>query len=151
MMGPCGGGGQGNGFRAIGAASIADPKIDDADLQYAGSISVLHEETGLNLTLSTGFLERDNGDDKENYYAKLGWLKRFFPVGETAFSIDYNKTENQPTEDDDGYSYGLAAVQHFEKYGSEIFFLYRDYSLDRDFEPEVNDVSVISLGSRIKF
>ena len=144
-------GGQGNGFKAIGAASIADPKIDDADLQYTGSFSVLHEETGLNLTLSTGFLERDNGDDKENYYAKLGLLKRFFPVGETAFSIDYNKTENQPTEDDDGYSFGLAAVQHFEKYGSEIFFLYRDYSLDRDFGPEVHDISVISLGSRIKF
>jgi len=144
-------GGKGNGFRAIGAASIADPKIDDADLQYTGSFSVLHEGSGLNLTLSTGFLERENGDDKENYYAKLGWLKRFFPVGETAFSIDYNKTENQPTEDDDGYSFGLAAVQHFEKYGSEIFFLYRDYSLDRDFEPEVHDISVISLGSRIKF
>jgi predicted porin len=144
-------GGQGNGFRAIGAASIADPKIDDADLQYTGSLSVLHEKTGLNLTLSTGFLERDNESDKENYYAKLGWLKRFFAVGETAFSIDYNKTENQPTEDDDGYSLGLAAVQHFEKYGSEIFFLYRDYSLDRGFEPEVNDINVISLGSRIKF
>ena len=144
-------GGQGNGFRAIGAASIADPKIDDADLQYTGSFSVLHENTGLNLTLSAGLLEQDTQSDKENYYAKLGWLKRFFPFGETAFSLDYTKTEHQPTENDDGYSFGLAAVQHFEKYGSEIFFLYRDYSLDRDLEPEVNDINVISLGSRIKF
>jgi predicted porin len=144
-------GGQGNGFRAIGAASIADPKIDDADLQYTGSFSVLHEGSGLNLTLSAGLLEQDTQSDKENYYAKLGWLRRLFPFGETAFSIDYTKTEHQPTENDDGYSYGLAAVQHFEKYGSEIFFLYRDYSLDRDFEPDVNDISVISLGSRIKF
>ena len=144
-------GGQGNGFRAIAAAAIADPKKDDADLQYDGSLSVLHEKTGLNLTLSTGLLERDDQSDKENYYAKLGWLKRFFPVGQTAFSIDYTRTENQPTDDDDGYSVGLAAVQHFEKYGSEIFFLYRDYSLDRGVEPDVNDISVISLGSRIKF
>ena len=144
-------GGQGNGFKAIAAASIADPKIDGADMQYAGSFSVLHDSTGLNLTLSTGLLERDTQSDGKNYYGKVGWLKKFFSVGETAFSIDYNKTENQPAEDDDGYSFGLAAVQHFEKYGSEIFFLYRDYSLDRDFEPEVHDISVISLGSRIKF
>jgi len=144
-------GGQGYGFKAIGAASFADPKIDGADLQYAGSFSLLHEDTGLNLTLSTGLLERDSQSDGENYYAKAGWIADFFSVGETAFAIDYNKTENQPTEDDDGYSAGLAAVQFFEKYGTEVFFLYRKYSLDRDVEPEVHDIDVVSLGSRVKF
>jgi predicted porin len=144
-------GGQGNGFRAIAAASLADPKIDGADMQYTGSFSVLHDRSGLNLTLSTGLLERDNQSDGQNYYGKIGWLKRFFSFGETALSVDYTKTENQPTENDDAYSLGLAAVQHFENYGSEIFFLYREYSLDRGLEPEVHDINVISLGSRIKF
>ena len=46
---------QGYGFKAIGAAAVADPKIVDTDMQYDGSFSLLHEKTGLNLTLSAGF------------------------------------------------------------------------------------------------
>ena len=105
----------------------------------------------LNLTLSTGLLERDNQSDGENYYAKIGWIADFFAVGGTAFSIDYNKTENQPTENDDGYSVGAAAVQQFNEYGTEIFFLYRVHSLDRDVEPDVHDINVVSSGARVKF
>jgi hypothetical protein len=144
-------GGQGYGFKAIGAAGVADPKLDDTDLQYAGSFSLLHEETGLNLTLSTGLLKRDKQDDGENYYAKIGWIADLFSVGETAFAIDYGQTESQPTEDDEGYTAGLAAVQFFEKYGTEVYFLYRKYSLDRDVEPEVHDIDVVSIGTRVKF
>jgi len=144
-------GGQGYGFKAIGAASIADPKQDDTDLQYAGSFSMLHEKTGLNLTLSTGLLDREKQADGENYYVKLGWIADIFPFGESAFAIDYNQTENQPTEDDEGYSTGFAAVQFFEKYGTELYFLYRKYSLDRDVEPEVHDIDVVSIGTRVKF
>jgi predicted porin len=144
-------GGQGYGFKAIGAASVADPKLDDTDLQYGGSFSLLHEETGLNFTLSAALLERNHQDDGGNLFGKVGWLTKFFSFGETAFSVDYTKTRNQPTEDDEGYSFGLAAVQFFEDYGTEVFFLYRLYSLDRDIEPDVHDISVVSMGARVKF
>jgi hypothetical protein len=144
-------GGQGYGFKAIGAAALADPKLDDTDLQYDGSFSLLHEETGLNLTLSAGLLERDNQSNSKNYYGKIGWLKKFFSFGDTAFSVDYGQTKNQPTENDDGYTTGFAAVQSFEKFGSELYFLYRKYSLDRDVEPDVYDIDVVSIGTRVKF
>ncbi len=36
------------------AAAIANPNQDNTDLQYDGSFSVLHEGTGLNLTMSAG-------------------------------------------------------------------------------------------------
>jgi predicted porin len=144
-------GGQGYGFKAIGAAAVADPKLDDTDLQYDGSFSLLHEDTRLNLTLSAGLQERDHQDNAGNFYAKIGWITNFFSVGDTAFSVDYGQTENQPTEDDEGYTTGLAAVQFFEKYGSEIYFLYRKYSLDRDVEPSVQDIDVVSSGARVKF
>jgi hypothetical protein len=58
---------------------------------------------------------------------------------------------NQPTENDDGYSIGAAAVQFFEEYGTEIYGLYRLYSLDRDVEPDVHDINVVSIGARVKF
>ena len=144
-------GGQGYGFKAIGAAGLADPNKDDTGLQYDGSFSLLHEDTGLNLTLSAGLQERDNQSDAGNLYGKLGWLTRFFSFGQTAFGVDYTRTRNQPTENDDGYSIGAAAVQFFEDYGTDIYLLYRLYSLDRDVEPEVHDINVVSIGARVKF
>lgn len=144
-------GGQGYGFKAAGAAAAANPNKDDADLQYDGSFSVLHQDTGLNLTFSAGLLERDNQDDAQNYFAKVGWIKRFFSVGDTAFSVDYTRSLNFPTDQDDGYSVAVAAVQQFHKFGTELYGLYRLYSLDRGIEPSVDDISVLSIGTRIKF
>jgi hypothetical protein len=144
-------GGQGYGFKAVGSAAWADPNEDDTDFQYDGSFSILHEDTGLNLTLSGGLLERDNQSDPKNFYAKAGWLKRFFDFGETAFGVDYARSLNLPTDSDDGYSIGAAAVQQFEEYGTEFYLLYRLHSLDRDVEPEVHDISVGSIGARVKF
>jgi predicted porin len=144
-------GGQGYGFKAVGGASVADPKLDDTSLQYAGSFSLLHEDTRLNLTLSAGLQERDTQDDAGNLYAKIGWITDFFSVGDTAFSVDYGQTENQPAEDSEGYTAGFAAVQFFEEYGTEVYFLYRKYSLDRNIDPDVYDIDVVSIGTRVKF
>jgi predicted porin len=144
-------GGKGYGFKASGAAGVADPNENDSDLQYAGSFSILHEDTGLNLSLSAGKKERDSQSDATNVFVKAGWLAKLFSVGKTAFSVDYTQGNNIPTENDDGYSVGVAAVQQFEKYGTEIFALYRLYSLDRDLEPEVHDIGVASMGARVKF
>ena len=130
---------------------MADPNQDDADLQYNGSASILHEDTGLNLSLSFGLLERDNQADQQNYFAKVGWLRRLFSVGDTAFSVDYTRSLNLPTEDDDGYSIAAAAVQQFDKFGAEVYGLYRLHSLDRGVEPDVDDITVVTLGTRVKF
>jgi hypothetical protein len=120
-------------------------------LQYDGSFSLLHEATGLNLTLSAGLQERDNQGDAENTYVKVGWLTRFFSFGETAFPVDYTRSLNLPTGTDDGYSVGAAAVQQFEDYGSELYMQYRLYSLHRGADPNVQDINVGTIGARVKF
>jgi hypothetical protein len=144
-------GAKGYGFKSVAAAGFADLNQDDTDLQYTGSVSVLHEDTGLNLSLSAGTQERDDQSDATNVFTKLGWLTRFSPIGTTAFSIDYTKTGNYPTDDDEGESYALAVVQQVEEYGTELYALYRNYSLDRDVEPDVQDMDVFSLGAMVKF
>jgi predicted porin len=144
-------GGQGYGFKAAGAAGFAYPNQDSTDFQYDGSFSLLHEDSGLNLTLSAGWLERDNQGDAQNLYGKLGWLTRFFSFGETAFGLDYTQSLNLPTGRDKGYSIGAAAVQQFEEYGTEVFLLYRLHSLDRDAAPNVHDINLGSIGARVKF
>jgi len=144
-------GGQGYGFKAAGAAAIAYPNQDDTDYQYNGSFSLLHEATGLNLTFSAGLLQRDNQGDASNFYTKAGWLTRFFSFGETAFGVDYTRSMNLPTGRDDGFSVGAAVVQQFEDYGTELYVQYRIYSLDRDADPNVQDINVGTIGARVKF
>jgi hypothetical protein len=144
-------GGQGYGFKAAGAAAFAYPNQDDTDFQYSASFSLLHEDTGLNLTLSSGLRQRDDQGDQENLYAKVGWLTTFFSFGETGFGVDYTRSLNLPTGRDDGYSVGAAAVQHFDEYGTEIYLQYRHHSLDRDVEPSVQDINVGTIGARVKF
>jgi predicted porin len=144
-------GGQGYGFKAAAGAHITDTNQDDADYQYAGSFSILHEDTGLNFTLSSGKLERDDQSDPYNFYGKVGWLTNPFSFGWTALGVDYTRSVNLPTEDDDSYSIGVAVVQSFEKYGTELYGLYRLHSLDRDVEPSVQDINVVSIGTRVTF
>ncbi len=144
-------GGQGYGFKAAAAAAIANPNRDNADLQYDGSFSVLHEGSGLNLTASAGLLDRDDEGDPTNFYVKGGWLTQFFSVGQTAFGVDYTRSVNLPTGSDEGYSVGVAAVQQFEKYGTELYLQYRLYSLDRDVAPSVKKMNVGTVGARVRF
>lgn len=144
-------GAEGYGFKAAGAAAIADPNQDNTDLQYDGSFTLLHEATGLNLTASAGLLDRNDEGDPKNLYLKLGWLTRFFPVGQTAFGVDYTRSVNLPTGRDDGYSIGGAVVQQFEDYGTELYMQYRLYSLNRDIEPSVENMNVGTMGARVKF
>jgi hypothetical protein len=144
-------GGQGYGFKAAGAAAVAFPNQDNTDYQYDGSFSLLHEASGLNLTLSAGLKELDNQGDGENLYVKLGWLTRFFSFGETAFGVDYDRSVNLPTGTDEGYSVGAAAVQQFADYGTELYLQYRLYNLERDAEPSVKNINVGTVGARVKF
>jgi type II secretory pathway pseudopilin PulG len=144
-------GGQGLGFKAAGAVAVANPNRDNIDLQYDGSFSLLHEATGLNLTLSAGLQERDNQGDATNLYGKVGWLTRLFSFGQTAFGVDYTLSGNLPTGRDEGYSVGGAVVQQFEEFGTELYLQYRLYSLDRDVEPSVQDINVGTIGARVKF
>ena len=144
-------GGQGYGFKAAGAAAIADPNQDNTNYQYDGSFSLLHEATGLNLTLSAGLLDYDGRNAGTNLWGKLGWLTRFFPVGQTAFAVDYDRSTNFPTGTDKGYSVGGAVVQQFDDYGTELYVQYRLYSLDRDVEPSVENMNVGTIGARVKF
>ena len=144
-----------SGFKAGAAAAFAhintEKNGDDSDSQYDGSFSVIHEETGLNFTFSAGKQEVDNQDDPSNVYGKFGWRTDLVSYGKTSFGIDYASSQNLTTENDDGYSYGLAAIQEFDKFGAELYAQYRVFSLDRDDDPNVHDLNVATIGSRIKF
>lgn len=143
--------GQGYGFKAAGAAAVSNPNLDKAGNRYDSSFSILHGKTGLNFTLSAGLLERDNQPDDNNLYGKLGWLANLNSYGNTAFVVDYTRSENLPAAHDVGHSVGAGVVQLFDKYDTELYLLYRRYSLDRSSGARVEDITAGSIGARVRF
>lgn len=150
-------GGQGYGFKAAAALAIADPQLDmdkygrQFGLQEDGSFSLLHGNTGLNLTLSAGLLNVDNQSDATNLFAKLGWLSTLFDFGYTAFGVAYTRSVNLPADNDIGTSASAAVVQSLDKFGTELYLQYRRYLLDRNAGAEVEGMDVGTIGTRIKF
>ena len=114
--------------------------------QIDGSISFLHN-SGLNLTFSHGrrdFDVRDSNDGK-NYYGKLG-----YKFGKWALSVDYTYSENIDQDGDEAKSIGAAAVWNIwdsvQFYGS-----YRWHDLDRDNVSDIENLSAVMIGGRVKF
>jgi predicted porin len=114
--------------------------------QFNGSISFLHN-SGLNLTFSHGTRDFDvsDSDDGKNYYGKLG-----YKFGKWALSADYTYSENVAQDGDEAKSIGAAAVwniwESVQFYGS-----YRWHELDRDNVNNIEDVSAVMVGGRVKF
>lgn len=143
--------GSGNGFKAGAAIAVAALNTDPSDYQYDGSFSVLHEETGVNLTVSSGTKDFDGRDDANNLWGKIGWQANLCPLGETSFGIDYGHTENQSAQDDEGDSFGIAMVQSLAEYGTELYLQIRQYSLDREAGVDFSDINMGTIGARVKF
>lgn len=144
-------GGQGYGFQGAGAFAVANPKLANTGLQYNGSFSLLHTNSGLNLTLSGGLQSRTGQKDSTNLYAKAGWIANFTSLGYTAFGVDYTNSQDIAASGNRGYSVGSAVVQAFEKVGTELYLQYRIFSLDRASGQPVGDINMTTFGARVKF
>lgn len=143
--------GDGFGFKVATAGAVSNPKLTGGGLLYDSSASVLHEPSGLNATFSGAIQKYKNRKDATNLYAKLGWIARFTGLGPTAFGVDFTNSGNLPADDDRGYSYSGAVVQSFDRYATELYFQYRRYRLDREHFQPLNDISVSTMGVRVKF
>jgi len=136
------------GFGKLAAAIAYVPGLSNRDpnKQFDGSISFLHN-SGINLTLSHGTLNFDAAgrDTAHNYYGKLG-----YKFGKWALSADYTYSENVAQNDDEAKSVGVAAVwdiwDSVQFYGS-----YRWHSLDRAGVADIEDLSAVMIGGRVKF
>ncbi|MGH6884604.1 MAG: porin, partial [Geminicoccales bacterium] len=137
-------------FTTLAAVGISDPSEDDVDYRLMGSGAILHNPTGLNLTVSGGMDQADEGDPY-NLYGKLGWYGTMNRFGNTGVGVDFTRGHDVSAPGDTGYSVGGAMVQTIGGYGTELYTQVRWYSLDRDDAPSVDDIVVGTLGSRVKF
>ena len=151
----------GEDWEFVAALAYADPQAisDTIDNQYNGSASILHR-SGWNLTVAGGYQDLDSGlqnpdgtprdDDPTFYYAKLGYRAKWFPVGETRFSVDYARNDDVAQDGDEAKSVGVQAVQDFPEWGTEYYIGYRWHQLDRQLA-DFNDINALMTGLRVKF
>lgn len=142
---------EGEMFKTLSAFAISDPNLTDSGIQYDGSISILHKDSGLNLTLSGGILKRRYLKDAQNLYLKLGWITNIMKYGHTAFGVDYTYSGNLPLSEDRGYSVSAAVVQNFKNINADLYLQYRIHSLNLKSSPPVSDVNVGTFGMRVRF
>jgi hypothetical protein len=135
----------------LAAASVYDTGDETLDYAYAASGSVLHDPTGLSLTLSTGGYELKAGDDPSNFYTKLAWDTQFWPLGPTGFGIDYTDGSDISSEGADATSFGLAAVQRIDRFGIDLYGQLRRYELDGGVEPDLRNITVGTFGTKFTF
>ena len=91
------------------------------------------------------------GDNPYTLYGKLGWDTQLMRFGPTGFGVDYTWTENQVDDGDEGRTAGIAAVQVIESVGIELYSQFRWHTYDRDFGPDLDDLFLGTVGTRIRF
>lgn len=139
------------GFTALGGVGISRPNSGSEDYRIAGSGSLLHDASGVSLTVSSGYDGGADGDTPYSVYGKLGWDTRFFPFGPIGFGVDYDWNENLAAEGDQSQSVGIAAVQVLENWGIELYSQLRWYTVDTDQDPSLDDIWLGTLGTRVRF
>jgi hypothetical protein len=125
----------------------------DAFSQYSASISFLHS-SGINITGNYGARDYEDhpvrgNDSVWSAYGKLG-----YKFGIHAISVDYGYAEDGVGDDglngDEFSTIGVAYVitpwDSVEFYGA-----YRWHTLDRDGVDNIEDISAVMMGGRVKF
>lgn len=135
-------------FLVAAAAGYARDEGNGADI-LSGSVSGLHEPTGLSLTFAAGGRD-SSGSDPSYVYSKLGWQTSFFDFGSTSFSVDYYTGDSIGAGGSSSESWAVAAVQTIDYWRSEIWLTLRDYAYDDD-AADFRDGRALFGGLRIRF
>lgn len=140
------------GVKVDSALAYAQTATDDEIIN--GSLSFLHQDSGVSLTLAGGAQEYDDpADDRDTIfgYVKAGYqTDALTSLGTSAFAIDYAYNEDVIQVGDESTSIGLLAVQNIDAVNSELYLGVRNYELERP-GASFDDVTVVLAGARIRF
>jgi predicted porin len=120
----------------------------------SGSVSVMHVPTGIYGAFAAGEKEFDDAgaSDPSFWYAQLGIEKKWLPYGSTTVYGEYGEYSDFSIEGFDTERWGLGAVQKFDSAALELYAVAAFYSFETPAgEEDLEDLSTIMIGSRIKF
>jgi len=112
-------------FSVAGALAYSQSDADGTRI-VNGSVSTLHNPSGISVTLAGGTLFGGN-DDEFFVYGKLGYQKRFFELGKTAFSVDTYYGHAIAVDRSESFSLGLQFVQDVDAWDSKFYLGGRSY------------------------
>jgi Gram-negative porin len=136
-------------YKIAGAVAYSRPDEDADDSLFDGSISILHEPTGLSLTLAAAYSDEETVDGRYGY-VKLGYQTDLFEVGKTAFSVDTYFGEDIADSSTDSTSFGAQLVQNLDYYQTELYLGVRSYSYE-EAVADIDDSYAVLAGARVKF
>ncbi|WP_244499466.1 porin [Rhizobium sp. AC44/96] len=131
------------------SGALAFSRPGDSNSIYDASVSLLHQPTGLSLTLAAGYSDKEAIDGRYGY-AKLGYQTDIFEVGKTAFSVDAYFGKDIKAKGTNSDSYGVQVVQNLDYLQTELYVGARTYSYD-DEVASVQDSYAVLAGARLKF
>jgi len=152
-------------FEVAAAIAYTENRDNDDDNQpldqdtIAGSISVLHSPTGLNLTFAAGqrdFNDEPLRDEATFYYVKGGLFRRYNSLGKTALYGEYGQFNdmlfvngadgvdeqniitamgggaNGVINGSEANVWGVGVVQYIDAAAMQLYVAYRHYDVDFD-------------------
>lgn len=131
------------------SAALAFSKPGGSNSIYDGSVSILHLDTGLSLTLAAGYSDKETVDGRYGY-VKVGYQADIFDVGKTAFSVDAYFGKDIAGKGSESDSFGAQIVQNLDYLQTELYLGARTYSLDQK-TADLQDSFAVLGGARIKF
>ena len=134
-------------FQVAGAVAFSKPDNDES--LFDGSISVLHEPTGLSLTLAAAYSDEEIVDGRYGYL-KLGYQTDFFETGKTAFSVDAYFGKDIAGDATESRSFGAQVVQHLDYLQTELYLGARSYAYE-EATADFDDSFAVLAGARVKF
>lgn len=134
---------------SVGAAAAYSVNKDNDNGLVNGSLSVLHDPTGLSLTVAAGSKDQDSRSP-DFVYGKLGYQSDWFAFGRTYFSIDAYSGHDIKTSGSKSQSYGFAMVQNVSDWNTDYYLGLRTYDYD-DPDASYYDSHAVICGARIKF
>ena len=145
--------GEFSGTKVVAAAAVADASSKDSNnfKQYNGSVSVM-TPIGISVTGALGSRDLDSGtgDDPLFYYGKLGYTFDAVSFGSTSVGIDYEAVDDLNQSGDEAVSYGVFAVQKYDKIGAELYLGARNHELERS-GSNFDDVMAVLIGGKVRF
>lgn len=141
------------GFATAAALGYVDfSSVGTTDSRLAGSGSVLHEPTGVSLTLAAGQddFEVPGRANAVFWYGKLGYQRQFFGFGKTYTAVDFGHDKNEGQNDDEFTTLGIGLTQKIDAWGTELYGGYRWHHLNRS-ALDLDDINAGMVGARIKF
>jgi predicted porin len=134
-----------------------------ADAQDKGTTGTNFNSTTV---VTAAVTDPNTGENADYWYAQLGIERKFLPYGSTTLYGEYGKYNDVAVLTDQSVTglgrvtsseasrWGLGIVQKFDSAALELYAQYQNFSFDvttQQGDVDLEDISTIMIGSRIKF